>query len=46
LEVEDDVDVVDVSADEVEVEEAVTSGREYASQKPVARQQEQHDGYH
>jgi hypothetical protein len=30
LEVEDDVDVVDVGVDEVGVEEAVTSGREYA----------------
>jgi hypothetical protein len=29
--VEDDVDVVDVDVDEVGVEEAVTSGREYAS---------------
>jgi hypothetical protein len=37
LEVEDDVDVVDVGADEVGVEEAVTSGREYASQKPDRR---------
>jgi hypothetical protein len=33
LEVEDDVDEVDVDVDEVRVEEAVTSGREYASQK-------------
>jgi hypothetical protein len=39
LEVEDDVDVVDVGVDEVGVEEAVTSGREYASQKPDHRHQ-------
>jgi hypothetical protein len=37
LEVEDDVDVFDVGVDEVGVEEAVTSGREYASQKPDRR---------
>jgi hypothetical protein len=37
LDVEDDVDVVDVGVDEVGVEEAVTSGREYASQKPDRR---------
>jgi hypothetical protein len=34
LEVEDDVDV---GVDEVEIEEAVTSGHEYASQKPDRR---------